>query len=76
VLNEINQKNQTNQTNQIDQINLLLANSNFCGKFLFRACNVKAFMKTIQTEVPEQLYKKALTLIKEGWFSGRERSFC
>jgi Arc/MetJ-type ribon-helix-helix transcriptional regulator len=25
-------------------------------------------MKTIQTEVPEQLYKKALTLVKDGWF--------
>ena len=25
-------------------------------------------MKTIQTEVPEQLYKKALYLVKEGWF--------
>jgi len=23
-------------------------------------------MKTIQTEVPEQLYKKALTMVKEG----------
>ena len=25
-------------------------------------------MKTIQTEVPEQLYKKAQTLVREGWF--------
>jgi len=25
-------------------------------------------MKTIQAEVPEQLYKKALHLVKEGWF--------
>jgi len=25
-------------------------------------------MKTIQTEVPEQLYKKAQVLVKEGWF--------
>ncbi len=25
-------------------------------------------MKTIQTEVPEQLYKKALNLVKDGWF--------
>jgi Arc/MetJ-type ribon-helix-helix transcriptional regulator len=25
-------------------------------------------MKTIQTEIPEQLYKEILTLVKEGWF--------
>ena len=25
-------------------------------------------MKTIQAEVPEQLYKKGLHLVKEGWF--------
>jgi hypothetical protein len=25
-------------------------------------------MKTIQTEVPEQLYKKAQALAREGWF--------
>ncbi len=25
-------------------------------------------MKIIQTEIPEQLYKKALYLVKEGWF--------
>ena len=25
-------------------------------------------MKTIKTEIPEQLYKKALALVKEGWF--------
>jgi Arc/MetJ-type ribon-helix-helix transcriptional regulator len=25
-------------------------------------------MKTVQTEVPEQLYKMASHLVKEGWF--------
>jgi Arc/MetJ-type ribon-helix-helix transcriptional regulator len=25
-------------------------------------------MRTISTEVPEQLYKKAEALVKEGWF--------
>ncbi len=25
-------------------------------------------VKTIQTEIPEQLYKEALALVKEGWF--------
>jgi Arc/MetJ-type ribon-helix-helix transcriptional regulator len=25
-------------------------------------------METIQTKVPEQLYKKAEALVKEGWF--------
>jgi hypothetical protein len=25
-------------------------------------------MKIIQTEIPEQLHKKALYLVKEGWF--------
>ena len=25
-------------------------------------------MKTVQTEVPEQLYKMAAHLVKEGWF--------
>ncbi len=25
-------------------------------------------MKTIQAEVPEQLYKKAIHSVKEGWF--------
>jgi hypothetical protein len=26
------------------------------------------FMKTIQAELPEQLYKKVQSLVKEGWF--------
>ena len=25
-------------------------------------------VKTIQTEIPEQLYKEALALVNEGWF--------
>jgi hypothetical protein len=32
-------------------------------------------MKTIQTEVPEQLYKKALYLVKEGWFRDEKDIF-
>ena len=32
-------------------------------------------MKTIQTEVPEQLYKKALNLVKEGWFRDEKDIF-
>ena len=32
-------------------------------------------MKTIQTEVPEQLYKKAQILVKEGWFRDEQDIF-
>jgi Arc/MetJ-type ribon-helix-helix transcriptional regulator len=32
-------------------------------------------MKTIQTEIPEQLYKKALSLVKEGWFRDEKDIF-
>ena len=32
-------------------------------------------MKTIQTEVPEQLYKKAQTLVREGWFRDEKDIF-
>ena len=32
-------------------------------------------MKTIQTEVPEQLYKKAQVLVKEGWFRDEKDIF-
>jgi len=32
-------------------------------------------MKTIQTEVPEQLYKEAQVLVKEGWFRDEKASF-
>jgi Arc/MetJ-type ribon-helix-helix transcriptional regulator len=32
-------------------------------------------MKTIQTEVPEQLYKKAQVLVKEGWFRDEKDVF-
>jgi Arc/MetJ-type ribon-helix-helix transcriptional regulator len=32
-------------------------------------------MKTIQTEVPEQLYKKAQILVKEGWFRDEKDIF-
>jgi len=32
-------------------------------------------MKTIQTEVPEQLYKKAMALVKEGWFRDEKDIF-
>ncbi|MEA3416016.1 MAG: CopG family transcriptional regulator [Thermodesulfobacteriota bacterium] len=32
-------------------------------------------MKTIQTEVPEQLYKKAQMLVKEGWFRDEQDIF-
>ena len=33
-------------------------------------------MKTIQTEVPEQLYKKAKALVQEGWFRDEKDVFC
>ncbi len=32
-------------------------------------------MKTIQTEVPEQLYRKAQVLVKEGWFRDEKEIF-
>jgi Arc/MetJ-type ribon-helix-helix transcriptional regulator len=32
-------------------------------------------MKTIQTEVPEQLYKKAQMLVKEGWYRDEQDIF-
>ncbi|OEU50311.1 MAG: CopG family transcriptional regulator [Desulfobulbaceae bacterium S5133MH15] len=32
-------------------------------------------MRTIQTEVPEQLYKKAEALVKEGWFRDEKDIF-
>jgi len=32
-------------------------------------------MKTIKTEVPEQLYKKAQVLVKEGWFRDEKDIF-
>jgi len=35
----------------------------------------RLFIKTIQTEVPEQLYQKAATLVKEGWFRDEKDIF-
>ena len=32
-------------------------------------------MKTIQMEVPEQLYEKAIGLVKEGWFRDEKDIF-
>lgn len=32
-------------------------------------------MKTIQTEVPENLYKNAIALVKEGWFRDEKEVF-
>jgi len=32
-------------------------------------------MRTIHTEVPEQLYKKAEALVKEGWFRDEKELF-
>lgn len=32
-------------------------------------------MKTIQTEVPENLYKGAAMLVKEGWFRDEKEVF-
>ncbi|MBU1205791.1 MAG: CopG family transcriptional regulator [Proteobacteria bacterium] len=32
-------------------------------------------MKKVQTEIPEQLYKKALALVKEGWFRDEKDVF-
>ena len=32
-------------------------------------------MRTVQTEVPEQLYKKAKVLVQEGWFRDEKDIF-
>ncbi len=32
-------------------------------------------VKTIQTEVPDQLYKKAADLVKDGWFRDEQDIF-
>jgi Arc/MetJ-type ribon-helix-helix transcriptional regulator len=32
-------------------------------------------MKTIQAEIPDQLYKKASILVKEGWFRDEKEIF-
>lgn len=32
-------------------------------------------MKTIQTEVPKQLYRKAQALVREGWFRDEQDIF-
>ena len=32
-------------------------------------------MKTMQTEVPEQLYERAVALVKEGWFRDENEIF-
>ena len=32
-------------------------------------------MNTIQTEIPEQLYKKAQALVREGWFRDEKDIF-
>jgi Arc/MetJ-type ribon-helix-helix transcriptional regulator len=32
-------------------------------------------LKTIQTEIPEQLYNKARALVKEGWFRDEQDIF-
>jgi len=32
-------------------------------------------MRTIQTEVPERLYKQAEALVKEGWFRDEKEIF-
>ena len=32
-------------------------------------------MRTIQTEVPEQLYRKAKALVQEGWFRDEKDIF-
>ena len=32
-------------------------------------------MKTIQAEVPEQIYQKAINLVKEGWFRDEKDLF-
>jgi len=32
-------------------------------------------MKTIQTQLPEQIYKKALDLVNQGWFRDEQDIF-
>ena len=32
-------------------------------------------MRTIQTEIPEHLYRQAMTLVKEGWFRDEKEVF-
>lgn len=32
-------------------------------------------MKTVQTEVPEQLYERAMALVEEGWFRNEKAIF-
>ena len=32
-------------------------------------------MRTIQTEIPEHLYRQAMTLVKEGWFRDEKDVF-
>ena len=33
-------------------------------------------MKTVQTEIPEELYKKAESLVREGWFRDEGELLC
>ena len=40
-----------------------------------RQSDRECMMRTIQTEVPEKLYKKALYLVKEGWFRDEKDIF-
>ena len=35
----------------------------------------ESIMKTIQTEIPENLYKGAVALAKEGWFGNEKEVF-
>ncbi len=37
--------------------------------------NRRKIMKTIQTQVPEQIYEKALDLVKQGWFRDEQDIF-
>ena len=39
----------------------------FCGRVWARD-GQEVFKKTIQAEIPEQLYKRAVAPVKEGWF--------
>jgi len=32
-------------------------------------------MKTVQTEIPEQLFRKAMVLVQEGWFRDEKDVF-
>jgi hypothetical protein len=38
-------------------------------------CYAEITMKTIQTEIPEYLYKQVMTLVKEGWFRDEKDIF-